>query len=230
MTSSKIRASGPHRLIEQLLQSRADMLCRFARGVRKSLIGRFRRRRTHPLEQAKQRRRQEARELGRTVRIPRGMIAVVVFERKRHIQHIAGTRHGHIEKPAFFFQLLLALHHVRWEHAVRGMDDVDHVPFTALGRMDGRQDHVFLVEMRRAREVSRGSRRVERQVGQERGSAVRLLGKQLKLIEIAQSYFRVVVTLLEQRAVVFAHEVDLGRQGERLALRRPAGSGGLTGS
>jgi hypothetical protein len=35
-------ASGPHRLIEQFLQSRADLLCRFARGIRKSLIGRFR--------------------------------------------------------------------------------------------------------------------------------------------------------------------------------------------
>ena len=51
--------------------------------------------------------------------------------------------------------------------AVDGVEHEHRLPFLALGRMDGREDQIVLVEQRRAGLVAGGVRRIERELGQE---------------------------------------------------------------
>ncbi len=63
-----------------------------------------------------------------------------------------GAGHRHVEQPALFLDLLVEpVRQVGRDAAVDRVEHVHRLPFLALGRVDGRQDQVVLVEQRRAR-------------------------------------------------------------------------------
>ena len=76
--------------------------------------------------------------------------------------------HRDVEQAPLFFDLLrLVGRHVRGNAAIRGVQDIDHIPFLALGGVDRRKDQVVLVEQRRPGVIARRRRGVEGEFGQE---------------------------------------------------------------
>ena len=73
------------------------------------------------------------------------------------------------------------------------MDHVHDVPLTALGRVNRRQRHVVLVQMRWPGQVRGRHRRVEREIGDE-ALAVRVPGRELlELLQVTQPRLGLVV-------------------------------------
>ena len=91
-------------------------------------------------------------------------------EALRHdqVQMILGARHRDIKQPPLLLDLgLRSGGKVRRNAAVDHIENEDRLPFLALGRMDGREDQIILVEQRRAGAVAGGVRRIEREFGQK---------------------------------------------------------------
>ena len=121
------------------------------------------------LELVEQRFRNEARARGIEVAVAIASLPVNE-EALRHdqVQMILGARHGDIEQPPLFLDLGAgAGREVRWQAAVDDIENVDRLPFLALGRMDGGEDQIVLVEQRLAGSIAGGLGRIERELGEE---------------------------------------------------------------
>ena len=97
-------------------------------------------------------------------------LLTVCVEALRHyqVERILRTRHGDVQQPSLFLDLVaLADRQVARNAAV---DDVEHEhlrPFLSLGRMDGGEDEIVLIQVRRPGQVAGGVRRIKRQLGEE---------------------------------------------------------------
>src|SRR5438477_564699 len=82
--------------------------------------------------------------------ITAAVLAVNVEALRLHqVQRVARPRHGDVEQPALLLDLRRrARGHVRRDAAVDQVEDVDRVPFLALGGVDGGEDEVVLVQAR----------------------------------------------------------------------------------
>ena len=84
------------------------------------------------------------------------------------VQRVLGPRHGDIEQPTLLLDLSRrAGAEVRRHAAIDDVEHEDRFPFLALGRMDGGEDQVILIEQRHTRLIARGIRRIEGEVGQK---------------------------------------------------------------
>ena len=80
---------------------------------------------------------------------PAGGIAVVVAQRCVDVEMVLGPGESHIEEAALLVHLFGAPGgQVRGEGPVGGVDDMDHAPLAALGRMNGGQREPVVVERR----------------------------------------------------------------------------------
>src|SRR6266481_4398663 len=71
--------------------------------------------------------------------------------RLQQMKMLARSCHRHIEKPALLVDLFgFAACHIRRNTAVDKIENKDRIPFLPLGRMNGRQDQIVLVELRPA--------------------------------------------------------------------------------
>ena len=147
--------------------------------------------------------RNEARQ--RRVQMPVAVLRLLGdVEALRHHQVQVGprARHRHVQQPALFFDFALlpggqvgrhaAVDHVEQEHGL---------PFLPLGRMDGGQDQVVLVALRRARFVAGGLGRVECELGQETFARAIAAGHLRELGEVTPADCGVVVQSLQVRPV-----------------------------
>ena len=83
-------------------------------------------------------------------------------------QIVFRARHGDVEQPP----LLLYLGgssgaKIGWYAAVNNVEDEYRSPFLTLGGMNRGKDQVILIEAWHARLVTRGVRRIERQLGEK---------------------------------------------------------------
>src|SRR5690606_2627578 len=96
------------------------------------------------------------------------------------------------------------------------MNDMHDVPFAALGRVDGAEDEVILLQAGRAGQVGGGGRRVDRQLSDEPASRAVTARDLFELLDVAQADGRVLIPVLEDRFVEPADAFDLHSRG-RLA-------------
>ena len=131
--------------------------------------GRPRRRAAAALEVVQDRRRDEPASRGVDVAV--AVARLLVGEEAlghEELQFILGAGHGDVEQAALLLDLRgRSRRHVRGDAAVDGVEDVDGLPFLALGGMDGREDEVVLVEQGRAGFAAGGVRRIEGELGEE---------------------------------------------------------------
>src|SRR6202022_1340018 len=85
-------------------------------------------------------------------------------------------------------------------------------PFLALGRVNGGKDQIVLVEQRRAGEVARGVRGIERELGQELLPRDVTGGDLLELDQVGAAQRRILVDALEKRLVPDPHGGEFGRR------------------
>ena len=97
---------------------------------------------------------------------------------------------------------------------------IDRLPLLPLGRVDGGEDQVVLVEERRAGLVAGRVGRVEGELGEEALARGIAGGDLLELEEVVPADDGVVVDALEVRLVPEAHALQVGRPA---GLRRRAG-------
>ena len=77
------------------------------------------------------------------------LVRKVEAQRLQQMKMLARSCHRHIEKPALLVDLLgSAACHIRRNTSVDEVENKDRVPFLPLGRMNGRQDQIVLVEPR----------------------------------------------------------------------------------
>ena len=143
-------------------------------------------------------------------------------EALRHdeVQLVLRPRHGDVEQAPLLLDLgRRAGAEIGRDAAVDGVEHEHRLPFLALGRMDGREDQIVLVEQRHAGLVAGGVRRVERQFGQE-ALARRIAGRDLlELQQVGLADRGVLVDAFEMRLVPAARPLELGRPAG-CALRR----------
>src|SRR5260370_8148636 len=99
---------------------------------------------------------------------------------------------------------------IRRNAAIDGIEHEHRVPLLALGRVNGRENEIVLVEQRRAGKIARGVRRIERQLGEEllpRGIAHRNL---LELDQIGGAQRGILMDALEVRLVPDPPRRELG--------------------
>src|SRR6185436_4399396 len=82
-------------------------------------------------------------------------------------------------------------------------------PLLSLRRVHGGEHEVVLVEVRLARQVAGGLRRIERHLGEERGAIGELPGDLFQLQQVAGTHLCAVVETLEVRQVPLAHALHL---------------------
>src|SRR5919106_4042574 len=98
---------------------------------------------------------------------------VVVAQRKIDAEVVLGSGECDVEEPPLLLEgLLVTGRHVARHHPVRRVDDVDDLPLTTLGRVDGRENQVILVEERGPGEIPGRARRVQRPGGGETPAGV----------------------------------------------------------
>ena len=84
------------------------------------------------------------------------------------VQTVFCSRHRHVEQSPFFFDLVCRPDaQIGRNAAVDRVEDEDRAPLLALGRMDGGEDQVILIEQRYTGLAGRCIRRVERQLRQK---------------------------------------------------------------
>ena len=82
----------------------------------------------------------------------RRLLGDVEALRHEQVQVLPGARHRHVEQAPLLLDLGgVAGRHVRRDAAVDDVEHRDRAPLLALGRVDGREDQVVLVERSRAR-------------------------------------------------------------------------------
>ena len=125
---------------------------------------------------------------------------------------VLGPRHGDVEQPPFLLDLVAAAGaEVGGDAAVDAVEQEHRLPFLPLGRMDGGEDQVVLVEQRRSRLVAGGVRRVEGELGQEALAARIAGGDLLELEKVVAPDDRVLVDALQMRLVPQPHPLHLRR-------------------
>ena len=130
------------------------------------------------------------------------------------VEPVAGAGHRDVEQPPLLLDVLRPVgRHVRGDAAVDQVQHEHRLPFLALGRMDGRQDQIVLVLVRRAGGPASGRGRVQGQLGQEALAARHGGGQPLELVEIGAPAGGEVVELVEQRVVERPHQAELRRPG-----------------
>jgi hypothetical protein len=88
--------------------------------------------------------------------------------RNDKVQFILGPRHCDIQQPPFFFDLFRGTGcQVRRNAAIDDVQDPDDPPFLPLGRMNGGQDRVIVVEGICASPATRRVRRIEGQLSEK---------------------------------------------------------------
>ena len=133
---------------------------------------------------------------------------------------VAGAGHGDVEETALLLDLVAgAGRHVARDAAVDAVEDEHRVPLLALGRVDGGEDQVVLVEVRRAGLVAGRVRRVEGEVGEEALAGGIGLGDALELDEVGGAHRGIVMEPFEVRLVPEADTLDLGGPGRGLGKR-----------
>ena len=183
------------------------------------------------------RRRNEARARCVDVAVaPRRLAVRIEALRHDEVQRVPGPRHRDVEQPPLLVDLVLRAGAEIGRNAA--VDDVEHehvLPFLALGRMDGGEDQVVLVEMRRAGAVAGRVRRIEREIGQEALARGIAGGDLLELHEVGAAHGGVLVDALQMRLVPEADIFEIGRPaadlraqpGKQLDESRPVGLGPL---
>ena len=79
------------------------------------------------------------------------LVRKVEAQRLQQMKMLARSGYRHIKKPALLVDLFgFAACHIRRNTAVDEVENEDRVPFLPLGRMNGRQDQIVLVELRAA--------------------------------------------------------------------------------
>jgi hypothetical protein len=88
--------------------------------------------------------------------------------RDDQVQTVLRPRHRDIKQSAFLLDLVGRTDaEIRGNAAVDRIEHEDRTPFLTLGRMDGREDQIILIEQRYAGLAGGRVRRIERQFGQE---------------------------------------------------------------
>src|SRR5271169_7079666 len=138
------------------------------------------------------------------------LVRKVETQRLQQMKMLARPGHRYIEEPALLIDLLgSAACHIRRNAAVDEVENEDHVPFLPLGRMNGRQDQIVLVELRAAGFGAAGIGRVQCQLSQKALAGGVAGGDLLKLVEVSGARRRIIVEALKLLLIPFAHQPEL---------------------
>ena len=159
------------------------------------------------------------------------LLADVKAQRHHQRQVLLGAGHCHVQQaPLLGHRRGRAGGQVGRHAAVHHVQDGHGVPLLALGRMDGGQDQVILVLVRRAGLVAGGLGWVERELGQEALAAGRAGSQALQLVEVELAHRRVVaVEPLQMRCVPGQHGGQLVGPAAGVGAGRWGGRGGCAG-
>src|SRR5256885_2682987 len=128
------------------------------------------------------------------------------------VEVIARSRHRDVQQPPLLLDLFFApRRHVRGNTAVDHVQDVDDVPFLALGRMDSRENQVILIDERVASEIAERFGGIQREIREEALAALVIAGEALERFQSADANRGSLVKSLEMRLVPFAHHSELAR-------------------
>src|SRR5437667_492267 len=84
------------------------------------------------------------------------------------VEVIARPRHRDVQQPPLLVDLLLApRRHVRRDGAVHHVQNVDDIPFLALGRMDRRENEIVLVDEGITGEITERFGWIQREIAEE---------------------------------------------------------------
>src|SRR6266511_863073 len=204
-------------------------------GVRRSVVRLRRGVHAVPIEFVQDAGWQESGQLRVVVGVVEPPRTPVVAEREVDVQGVAGPGQRDVEQASLLLDVVgVPGGHVRGDHAVGCVDEVDGVPLAALGRMDRRQDQVVLVEQRRTGQVAGGGGGIEGQLGQQPRAARESPGQALELLEIAEPGVRALVPPGEHGLQEPPEAFDLDRSGgvvpgavgQRLSERLDLADGG----
>ena len=122
------------------------------------------------------------------------LVRKVEAQRLQQMKMLARSGYRHIAKPALLVDLLgSAACHIRRNTSVDEVENKDRVPFLPLGRMNGRQDQIVLVELRAAGSGAAGIGRVQYHLGQKTLTGGVAGGDLLELVEVSGARRRVTV-------------------------------------
>jgi len=112
------------------------------------------------------------------------------------------SRHRDVEKAAFLFKFSRgARSEVRWHAAVDHVENVHRLPFLALGRVDGRQDQIVLIQQRHARLIAGRIWWIQGEFSEKAFARRISTGYLLELNEIGAANLGILVDPLEMRFV-----------------------------
>ena len=130
--------------------------------------------------------------------------------RRDQRQTVLGPGHGDIEQPAFLLDFMpRAGSEIGGHAAIDHIEHEDGTPFLALGRMDGGEDQIILVEQRHTGLVAGGIWRIERQFGEETFARRIAAGNLLELQQIGLAGVGILMNALEMRLVPEARPCDI---------------------
>src|SRR4029077_1020322 len=128
------------------------------------------------------------------------LVRKVEAPRLQQMKMLARSCHRYIEKPALLVDLLgFAACHIRRNTAVDEVENKDRVPFLPLGRMNGRQDQIVLVELRAGGFGAAGIGWVQCQRGQTTLRSGVASGDLLELVEVSGARCRMIVKAFKLR-------------------------------
>src|SRR2546430_7927669 len=126
------------------------------------------------------------------------------------VEVIARSRHRDVQQPPLLLDLFFApRRHVRGNTAVDHVQDVDDVPFLALGRMDSRENQVILIDERVASEIAERFGGIQREIREEALAALVIAGEALQRFQVADANRGSLVKSLEMRLVPLAQHFDV---------------------
>ena len=151
---------------------------------------------------------------------------MVISQRCVDVQMAPSPGQSHIKEPPFLIDALRrASRHVGRKRTVGGMDEVHHVPFATLRRVDGRQCEPVVVQRRFPGEIARRAGRIKGQVG-EKGVKVGVIDSQPgQGIEIGQAGLGMIIDSPDHRLENATEELYPGSQRKTLvpASSQPIG-------
>src|SRR6516162_5142412 len=128
------------------------------------------------------------------------LVRKVETQRLQQMKMLARPGHRHIEEPALLVDLLgSAACHIRRNTSFDEVENKDSVPFLPLGRMNGRQDQIVLVELRAAGIGAAGIGRVQCQLGQKALAGDVTGGNLLELVEIRGAHAHIIIEAFKLR-------------------------------
>src|SRR5918999_31554 len=154
----------------------------------------------------------KARELRVAVSIPEPIGAQVVAAREHDVKLVSGARQGDVEEATLLLEaLLVGQCHVRRNHPIGGMQNVDDVPLTSLRRVDRAEHEVVVIKQRTPGEIRSRLRRIQDEIAQEPG-ARRVARRDLfETFDVLEPARRRAVDAGEDRFEEPAHSFDLRR-------------------